>query len=328
MSKDRLDFVFPTESNAASWAERHERGEVPSRWPYGLENLAGGSVGLRELARPGRMARLLSRIADARGNRRGLTWDENTAVRMVQSRQYRHMHSGVIWATPSSMSRTQRWALKRLESIWVLSSAQVEPLRDALSIPVHHVLFGVDTEFFQPGPYPEDDLVISLGNDRHRDAVMTAKAFSLVMDARPHVKTLIQSRKDIEVDPRTRFVRSMPHDELRNLYQEASVVTLGTLPNDHVSGMTVALEASATARPVVATATPGFEDYLLDDATGVLVRSHSSRAIADAIIDLVDSRSRAAAMGSEGRRLVEDRFTTKHLCDRITHLVLGEKVNR
>lgn len=84
------------------------------------------------------------------------------------------------------------------------------------------------------------------------------------------------------------------HDALPNLYATADVVVL-TSTNESF-GM-VLLEAGLVGRPVVATATAGAREIVLDGTTGVLVPIGDAAAIAQAVSDLLTNHQRAVVMG-------------------------------
>lgn len=334
-----LDVVFPQERAVTDWVRRHAAGEVPGRWPYGLDELETPSdpplrVEVRHLPAPGRGARLRARLMAVAppslapalqvGERReaGLVWDENMAVRMALLSRYERTYAGVIWATDAAPPKAVQRALERLSAAWVLSAAQLEPLQRMLpGIPVHYVPFGVDSTFFSPGPEPQHPLIFSVGGDRDRDPRTTAEAFRLVLDARPSVRAVIQTPRQLDADPRIEVLEHLTHTQLRELYRQATVVAVATRPNLHVSGMTVSLEAMACGVPVVVTQTPGFEDYLIDGRTGALVRGGDPVAMADRIIDLIDNTGLAQQMGREGRAFVQRERSTTQLCARLRAVV-------
>lgn len=337
-----LDVVYPQERAAGEWARRHAAGEVPGRWPYGLDELAAPSdpplqVAARHLPAPGRRDRLRGRLmAEAPstlrsafrvGERReaGLVWDEDMAVRLALLSRYERSYAGVIWATDGSPSRTTLRVLERLTAAWVLSVAQQQSLQQMLpAVPVHYVPFGVDTTFFTPRTEsPERPLIFSVGGDRDRDPETTAEAFRLVLQARPSVRAVMQTPRQLDADPRIEILRHLPHTELREMYRQSSVVAVATRPNLHVSGMTVSLEAMSCGTPVVATRTPGFEDYLIDGRTGALVAGGNPVVMAEYIIDLLDNGALAQKMGREGRAFVREERSTTELCGRLHGVVTG-----
>jgi glycosyltransferase involved in cell wall biosynthesis len=77
-----------------------------------------------------------------------------------------------------------------------------------------------------------------------------------------------------------------------------------------------AIEASAMARPVVATDIRGSREVVQDGATGVLVPARNPDAIAGAIRTLIGNAEKRAAMGAAGRRRAEERFDENAVVDR------------
>jgi len=71
----------------------------------------------------------------------------------------------------------------------------------------------------------------------------------------------------------------------------------------------VILESMASGKPVVATKVGGSPEMVKEDITGHLVPSANSSALADAIINVLNDPNRAVAMGIEGRKLAQERFS-------------------
>lgn len=325
-----IDVAFPAERTIASWEERYARGDVPGRWPYGLDALSEHAAArATSLRAPRRRDRLLSlahvprrQVADAVG----LTWDENSAVRMQQVAPHARHVSGAIWlsdvaARGADLGRMPA-ALARTAALWVLSDAQVQPLRDL--VPGHrveYVRFGIDSEFFSARPPATAPRVVSVGGDRDRDAETLFRALSLVRRRRPDVDAVVQTTSRIAPPDGVRTIAHLPHRDLRELYASASVVAVATRPNLHVSGMTVSLEAMATGRPVAITRTPGMADYIADGRTGLLSDPHDADALSRNILAFLDDPDRAASFGVEARRAVEERFTSRGMASAIARVV-------
>ena len=70
----------------------------------------------------------------------------------------------------------------------------------------------------------------------------------------------------------------------------------------------VLVEAMAVGLPVVATRVGGVPDVVVDGETGFLVQSHSSNALASAIVKLLKDKNMRKRMGEAGRRRVNPAF--------------------
>jgi glycosyltransferase involved in cell wall biosynthesis len=334
-----LEVVFPQGQDPEDWARRHAAGLVPSRWPYGLDGLGGGVVPVTHTQAPAstRPARLRREVAArwpraGAGHRTGraghsvLTWDENTYGRVAPLPRGVRSHSGVIWLTDadrtSSAVRQRSALLRRADGLWCMSDAQVGPLVELLGAggpSVHYVPFGVDHEFFTAAPYPERPLVVSIGGDRDRDTATLFEALRGVLRAVPDAEVVVQAKTTLTPPDGVRLVPRFTHVELRDLYRRMSVMLIATRHNLHVSGMTVSLESMATARPVVITGTPGMAEYVRDGETGAVV--DGTAALVEATVELLRAPGTADDWGRRGRRLVEESFTTAHLCRRLDAVV-------
>lgn len=316
-----LTWAHRAEQSARAWEQSHARGEVPSVWPYGFDALRDhAAVEVVDLAPPSRIARARSRLSLGPRPARGLalTWDENTAYRMQTTHPRDRFATGVIWLTDMAETdgapERMLAMLRRAEAAWVLSEAQVEPLRTMLGgteTRVFAVPFGIDSSFFVARPYPARPCIVSAGNDRDRDPATLFAALARVLAIRPETDVVVQTRSDLDPPEGVRVVRHLPHAELRDLYATASVVVVPTRENLHASGMTVALEALATARPVVVSDTPGMRQYVGEGRTGHLVPAEDPAELALALLRLLDHPERTAELGRNGRIEVERQFTTQ-----------------
>jgi glycosyltransferase involved in cell wall biosynthesis len=341
-AQPRLDIRFSGRLDVAAWERRHAAGEVPDRWPYGLHRLFGYGFALAAPA-PRPVPRLVARglhglggyewlEAQRYGERTAdlvMCWDERIGV--PTAHRGGAVALGVIWLTDRTRFRAAHRlaagpALRRARRVWALSSAQLPVLRDGFGVcqeRLHHLLFGIDASFFTPAGSPaESGLVLSVGNDRHRDYDTVLRAMVEVKRTAAFSRLELVTRQQVAV-PAGLGVRrvELSHDALRERYRAASVVTVALRPNLHVSGITVALEAMATGRPLVITDTPGMGDYVTHGETGLLVKPGDADAFAAAVTSLLQDPDRAAAMGVAGRKAVEDRFNTEAQAQRLTDIL-------
>ena len=313
--------AYPHGRDVAEWRRENASGMRPGGWPYGLDELSQfASVSAVNLAPPHRgdiVRRLPERLFRHKDDVL-LTWDENAAHRARAQRAAVARFTGAVWVNDmtargerSTVDRL-RTTLRRMDGVWVLSSAQLDPMRELLGPsgpPVAFLPFGIDEGFFSPSPYPERPVVLSVGADRDRDAQTLLSAMSQIARAVPEAEILVQSASRLPTPPGITRIERVSHAALRALYARASVVVVATRPNLHVSGMTVGLEAMASSRPFVATDTPGAGDYFGRE-TGILTTPSDPAAIADATLVLLRDPDLASRMGASGRREVERRFTT------------------
>lgn len=233
----------------------------------------------------------------------------------------------MIWATECNgkSSALVKSGLRSAAAVWALSSAQLDVLA-SWGIPrrrLHHLTMGVDAAFWAAPPDVEQDpdLVLAVGNDRHRDHAALIEAVELVHRRRPGTRLVLVTGHPVTVPPHLgdRIPRCS-HRELRDLYAEAAVVAFALTPNLHVSGMTALLESMTCGRPVVVTSTPGLGDYVRDGETGVVVEP-GVPALARGILELLDDPARARAIGAAARSDALARLTTDHQAAQLAHIL-------
>lgn len=325
--------------DVVEWGERYARGEVPDRVPYGLDRLADYGLTVLPRCRPrsGPVVagcRVGSRVT---GGRRWLEamvgvpgpsaadvrlfWDERCSVPALLAGGRRPVVTGVIWVTePGGEVRAvpraaARAALRRADAVFVNSYPQVAVLCRQWGVAaerVHFVPLGIDTGFWDPaGPAGAgaaaggEPVVLSVGNDRHRDHGLLLAAMREVHAKLPEARLELVTRARQQVPREVGCWRaSATHAELRDDYRRAQLVAVCTRPNIHASGLTAALESMAMARAVVATRTPGLEDYIVDGQTGLFVPPGDPDALAWALIELLTDKDRCARMGAAARERV------------------------
>lgn len=108
------------------------------------------------------------------------------------------------------------------------------------------------------------------------------------------------------VQGRVRIRRAVTTEEMPVLLRSADVVV--STPWHDPSGM-LALQAMACGRPVIATASGGMLDTVLDDATGVLVPVRAPEAVATAARRLLSDATTRATFGIAARDRVLARYT-------------------
>jgi glycosyltransferase involved in cell wall biosynthesis len=237
---------------------------------------------------------------------------------------------GTLWGTDARASRRARVltrdAARRAAAVWANTEEQLAVLA-GWGVPRSklHLLRtpGIDVDFWRAEDEPEADLVVGVGNDRHRDHALLVDAVSRLRRRRP-VRLELVTALPVEVPHELgRRVESLSHPDLRSLYSRASVVAVALKPNIHVSGATVILEAMACERPVAATGTPGVAAYVGDGETGSIVPAGDPDALAAALEELLSDPDRGRAYGSAGRRRAEASFSSRLTAARLADILHG-----
>lgn len=96
------------------------------------------------------------------------------------------------------------------------------------------------------------------------------------------------------------------NDELKPLYYKAAdIFCLPSITMAEAFGI-VNLEAMASGIPVISSKLGGIPDVVSDKETGLLVKPKDSKALADAVIFLLENEDIARKMGNNGKRKVRE----------------------
>ncbi|HEY1368034.1 MAG TPA: glycosyltransferase family 4 protein [Gaiellaceae bacterium] len=201
----------------------------------------------------------------------------------------------------------------------LLELARLDPGRVAV---VH---FGVDVDWMTPVEAPREPLVLAVGKDLARDYGTLAAALE-GLDARGVFVVHPRNVEGLELPPNVEVRHDVPWAELRDLYARAACVVLGLRRPEfaygsEASGVTAILEAAAMARPAIVSARPILADYMREGETAVSVPPEHPDALRAALEALLGDADRSERMGRAARALVEERFTTRHMAERLAALV-------
>ena len=117
-----------------------------------------------------------------------------------------------------------------------------------------------------------------------------------------------------------RLLGALPHDRVLELFRSARAVVVPSVWSDPCP--TVVLEAMAAGRPVVAAASGGILDMVVDGVTGRLVPPGDAPALAAAISSVLSDPQTARALGIAGRDRARE-FTVGAVVPRIEEMYAG-----
>ena len=126
---------------------------------------------------------------------------------------------------------------------------------------------------------------------------------------RPQLEHLVNAR---QLQARVQLAGMLPRDRLRERLQQADIFVL----NSSYEGLPhIVLEAMAAGKPIVATAVSGTTQAMIPGKTGLVVPPRDSRALADAIVQLLTSPAQAQAMGQAAKQHVTVNFGAQKQAD-------------
>jgi glycosyltransferase involved in cell wall biosynthesis len=219
-------------------------------------------------------------------------------------------------------------ALRSAESVVCLASAQRDRLLRQYGVAperVHAVLFGVDDRFYCPQEPPDDGYVLAVGRDMARDYATFAQALEK-LDARAIIIANERNLAGVKLPPNTELRLDVSYEQLRSLYAGAACVTIPTRAESYpygadCSGQTVLLDAMAMGRPIIASERATLSDYVRQSETALIVPPEDPSSLRSALVRVLGDRQFAETMGSAGRRLVEERLTSRHLAARLAPII-------
>ena len=168
---------------------------------------------------------------------------------------------------------------------------------------------GVDTGFFRAmNKKRENDKVRILMpcRDSELKGISTViRACDYLRANRSDFTLLLTSKKDYGRD----YVQSIGwyrHDRIPELYSRSDICVVPSVWREPFG--IVAVEAMAMAKPVIATATGGLEDIVIDGVTGFLVKPGDTGALAEKLTLLLDNSAQRERMGAEGLKRATEEY--------------------
>ena len=226
-----------------------------------------------------------------------------------------HYHLGMI---RGAAWRYLRWFHNRTSETYVPSEVTIGDLRSRGFERLVLWPRGVDGTLFRPDRsrraalrqalgFEADDIVIGHVSRlaAEKNAPYLADALRLVAEVRPRVKFLVvgdgpdRARFEAKMGPSARFVGYRSDADLADHYASMDLFAFASVTETFGN---VVLEALASGLPVVALKAGGVASIVEEDVTGLLVGpDQPPRAMAEALLDLVDHPARRWAMAGAAR---------------------------
>ncbi|MDG2537162.1 glycosyltransferase family 4 protein [Dyella jiangningensis] len=238
----------------------------------------------------------------------------------------------------------RRWIVRRAAAVTLVSSAMRDRLLSQVPESRAWVMpMGVDTAHrFTPGGERASSELLFVGRlVEKKGLVHLLQALPLierecpgtrltVIGAGPELQNLQGQVMALKLESRVQFLGALPQDELARHYRQATLFVAPFVQADSGDqeglGLVVA-EAMACGCPVVVGDVPAVLDLVGDDG-GVRVDARNHHALAGAIVLLLKDVERRRALGDEGRRIIEQRFSWDAVSRRYGDLLMDVATER
>jgi len=194
---------------------------------------------------------------------------------------------------------------------------------------------GIDTEFFNP-KVPEEIRARILGDEKGKILICSSgrmverKGFRYLIEALPYIlkkcpnvvlalggdgperKRLETLARKLGIEEKVKFLGFIPDEDFPKFLKACDVFILPSIVDskgDTEGSATILLEAMACETPVVGTNVGGIPYAIKDGVGGFLVPQKNPKAIADAVLKLIENPQLMRKLGKEGRRYVEKKFS-------------------
>lgn len=205
--------------------------------------------------------------------------------------------------------------------------------RNASDTRVHRVYHGLDTDLFNPDPREEDSadeiptvlavgrlvekkgfefLVRACGILRDRGVSFRCR---IVGGADQYAEVITRLISELELEDRVNLPGAVTQEELRDIYQHATVFALPCLvvDNGDRDGIpNVLVEAMAMEMAVISTHISGIPELIEHQVNGLLVPEKNAEAMSDAIERLLQDSALRRRLGKAARQTVCRDFNSRH----------------
>jgi len=192
---------------------------------------------------------------------------------------------------------------------------------------------GVDTKLFKPrnnqkdlrkklGIGENETVVLYIGRlDLVKGVDYLLQAAERILTSHNGIKFLIVGEGSLR-QKYERFVKTFSQGVIFTGWREdvpqlMNIADIFVLPSLSEGAANVAMEASASALPVIATRVGEVPYIVANDKTGILVQPRDVDGLVEAVERLIDNPSLAKKMGEMGRKRIEERYSWGKICERL-----------
>lgn len=235
----------------------------------------------------------------------------------------------VLKAGPSRL-RLLQLSYRAVDRLLYFSSNQQEIFASRLRVPSSRLMaipYGVDFSWFESADVTDDGYIVSVGRDRGRDwqclfDAVRGSGLDVRIACRPSEIDHFDVPAEVTVEG---FVS---RERYREMLSRATAVVLPTHPRAYPTGQSVALEAMAMGKCVIASRTAALSDYLDDNETAMLVPVGDSASLRIAMRDVISRAELRSRIGAAAQRAVASRFRAQHMWASVAQVLIAEAGRR
>jgi glycosyltransferase involved in cell wall biosynthesis len=139
----------------------------------------------------------------------------------------------------------------------------------------------------------------------------------LIVGDGPEKKVLLRLAEDLAIKDKVIFAGAVENSDLPQYYAAADIFAFHSI---YEGFGIVMLEAAASGKPIVTTESGGSLDIVRNGLNGLLVPAKDSRALADAIMKVLENPELGVSFGRKAREIAEQEFSWDKL--KITHYAM------
>ena len=187
---------------------------------------------------------------------------------------------------------------------------------------------GVNLDIFTPMSIPEQTAFLSVSRlIKDKGVREYLSAARIVKERYPHTRFMLvgpfdsnpSAIKPEELKPYIDDNVIEYFGEQRDVRPYLGQCSVFVLPSYREGVPKTVLEAMASQRAIITTDAPGCRDTVIDGENGYLVPVGDAVALADKMIELLNSPDKIAVMAKKGRRIAEEKYDVnkinKNICD-------------
>ena len=187
---------------------------------------------------------------------------------------------------------------------------------------VQPVFAHVDCSFFAMAADRPHGQVLAVGDDASRDFTTLLRA-ATGLDCAIAIRTSLIAPDAALPGNVTILSKPTPMPAYRDLIAASCIVVLPLHPSGYAGGVSALIQAMASGKAVIVSASPGVMEYVVDGETALIVPCHDAAAIRHAVTKLIADGDLRRRLGAAARARAVRLFSLQAWADTIQQIADG-----